>query len=163
MTRLVVVLGYSDGSTAGLHPRCAARLAHAARVAGTDDVVVLSGWARGPGRRSEAELMCQAWAGRAREVVVDPDARTTVANARAAITDLRWSGATEIVVVTSSWHAPRATAAVRWLSRGTGVRVRASRVRDPSRRAALREAAVWPLLPLQLALEARRHARLTAR
>ena len=80
--RVVVVLGYSDGGTADLHPVCAARLAHAAQLTTGEDVVVLSGWARTPHGRSEAELMRAAWRGDAREVVLDPDARTTVDNPR---------------------------------------------------------------------------------
>ena len=74
MTRLVVVLGYSSGDGAQLHPLCAARLARAAELATADDVVVLSGWARTPGAQPEAALMRAAWQGAAREVVVDPDA-----------------------------------------------------------------------------------------
>ena len=76
--RVVVVLGYSNGDGDGLHPVCAARLERAAEVATAEDVVVLSGWARVPHGVSEAELMRAAWRGNAREVVVDPDARTTV-------------------------------------------------------------------------------------
>ena len=78
--RVVVVLGYSSGDRDELHPVCAARLGRAAEVATADDVVVLSGWARVPHAVSEAELMRAAWRGSAREVVVDPDARTTVEN-----------------------------------------------------------------------------------
>ena len=58
-TRVVVVLGHSSGDGTGLHPVCAARLECAAEVATADDVVVLSGWARVPGTRSEAELRAQ--------------------------------------------------------------------------------------------------------
>ena len=74
---------------------------------------MLSGWARVPGTRSEAELMAAAWEGRARELVVDPDARTTVGNAANALDDIRRVGAREVVVVTSRWHAARAKAAFR--------------------------------------------------
>ena len=105
---------------------CAARLARAAEIATPDDVVVLSGWARVPGTHSEAELMRAAWRGAAREVVVDPDARTTVENMANALNDVLRVGAREVVVVTSRWHAPRAKAALRWLLRSTGVRVRAA-------------------------------------
>ena len=73
--------------------------------------MVLSGWARVPGTRSEAELMAEAWAGTAREVVVDPVAQTTVGNAANALDDVRRVGAREVVVVTSRWHAGRARAA----------------------------------------------------
>ena len=118
--------------------------------------MVLSGWARVRGTRSEAELMRAAWRGAAREVVVDPDARTTVGNMANAVNDILRVGAREVVVVTSRWHAPRATAALRWLVRSTGVRVRAACTEGRSWRAALREAAVWPLLPFQLWLAGRK-------
>lgn len=99
--RVVVVLGYSDGGRDKLHPVAAARLARAAEVSTEEDVVVLSGWARVPGTRSEAELMAAMWEGSARELVVDPDARTTVGNAANALDDIRRSGAREVIVVTS--------------------------------------------------------------
>jgi uncharacterized SAM-binding protein YcdF (DUF218 family) len=148
--RVVVVLGYSDGGRGELHAICAARLERAAQVATSDDVVVLSGWARVAATHSEAELMRAAWRGAAREVVVDPDARTTVENMANALNDVLRVGAREVVVVTSSWHAPRANAALRWLLRHTGIRVRSVSPPGRSRRGALRELALWPLLPFQL-------------
>ena len=51
---------------------------------------------------SEAELMRAAWRGAAREVVVDPDARTTVENMANALNDVLRVGAREVLVVTSS-------------------------------------------------------------
>jgi uncharacterized SAM-binding protein YcdF (DUF218 family) len=150
VSRVVVVLGYSNGARPGLHSVCAARLARAAVISSPDDVVVLSGWSRVPTARSEAELMAAAWTGRAREVVVDPDARTTVENAANAVDDIARVGAREVVVVTSSWHAPRAKAAFRRLLHGRGVRVSSVSPRGRSMRAALRELALWPLLPAQL-------------
>ncbi len=155
-TRVVVVLGYSSGDGSELHPVCAARLARAAEVATGDDVVVLSGWARVPHGVSEAELMRTAWRGSAREVVVDPDARTTVENMANALNDVLRVGAREVVVVTSSWHAPRAKAALRWLLLHTGIRVRSVSPPGRSRRAAVRELALWPLLPFQLWAAGRR-------
>ena len=149
-TRLVVVLGYSDGGTPDLHPICAARLAWAAELTTADDVVVLSGWARTAGGRTEAELMRAAWQGAAREVVVDPDARTTVENLANALDDVSRVDAREVVVVTSSWHARRATAAMRWLLRPRGIVVRVESPPGRSTRATLRELTLWPLLPLQL-------------
>jgi DUF218 domain len=149
-TRLVVVLGYSHGGTADLHPICAARLARAAELTTADDVVVLSGWARRAGGQPEAQLMRAAWSGAAREVVVDPVARTTVENLANALNDVRRVEAREVVVVTSSWHARRATAAMRWLLRRRGIHVRAESPSGRSTRAALRELALWPLLPFQL-------------
>jgi hypothetical protein len=149
--RVVVVLGYSDGGRGELHPICAARLARAAELSTPDDVVVLSGWARVPGTRSEAELMEAAWSGAAREVVVDPDARTTAGNAANALDDVRRVGAEEVVVVTSRWHAPRAKAAFRWMLRGMGVRVTGASPGEPRNvRASLRELPLWPLLPVQV-------------
>lgn len=157
-SRVVVVLGYSNGGRDALHPVCAARVARAAEIAREEDVVVLSGWARVPGTRSEAELMGAAWQGTAREVVIDPDARTTAGNAVNALDDVRRVGAREVVVVTSRWHAMRARAAFWLLLRGSGVRVSASSPAEPwNPRAAVRELALWPLLPAQLWL-ARRSA-----
>ena len=150
MTRVVVVLGYSSGAGAELHPVCASRLARAADVATGDDVVVLSGWARVPHLAPEAELMRAAWRCSAREVVVDPDARTTVENLANAVNDVLRVGAGEVVVVTSSWHAARATTAMRWLLRGRGVVVRAESPPGRSTRAKVRELLLWPLLPFQL-------------
>lgn len=149
-TRVVVVLGYSRGDGHDLHPVCAARLERAAEVATGEDVVVLSGWARAPGARSEAELMRAAWRGSAREVVVDPDARTTVENTANLLDDVLRVGAHEVVVVTSAWHAPRAKAALRWLLLHTGVRVRSASPPGRSLSGSLRELLLWPLLPLQL-------------
>jgi uncharacterized SAM-binding protein YcdF (DUF218 family) len=150
VTRVVVVLGYSDGRSGKLHPVCAARLARAAEIATAEDVVVLSGWSRVPEADSEAELMRAAWRGSAREVVVDPDAQTTAENMANALNDVLRVGASEVVVVTSSWHAPRAKAALRWLLRHTGIKVRSASPAGTSRRASLRELTLWPLLPLQL-------------
>ena len=92
--RLIVVLGYSDRRERGLHPICAARLAHAATVSTERDVVVLSGWARTPGAVPEAELMADAWQGTCHELVIDPDARHTVGNATNAIDDLARTAST---------------------------------------------------------------------
>ncbi len=156
--RVVVVLGYSDGRGPGLHPICAERLAQAAALTTADDVVVLSGWARRPGGRSEAALMREAWSGPARRVVVDEDARTTAENAANALDDIAAAEATEVVVVTSRWHARRARAAFRWLLRGSRVGVTVAAAGEGSVRATLRELALWPLLPAQI-----RHARRGAR
>lgn len=155
-TRVVVVLGYSDGGRGELHPVCAARLARAVEVTTADDVVVLSGWARVPHTHSEAELMYAAWRGQAREVVVDPDARTTVDNMANAMNDIARTGAREALVVTSSWHAPRAKAALRWLLRSTEVHVHAVTPPERSVRAALLEMPLWLLLPFQLWLARRK-------
>lgn len=159
--RVIVVLGYSDGGCDALHPIGAARLARAADVSSRNDVVVLSGWARVPDTRSEAELMAAAWSGTAREIVVDPDARTTVGNAANALDDIRRVGAREVVVVTSRWHAPRAEAAFRLLLRHSDVLVTSAFPRERRvLRASLRELPLWLLLPAQV-WRARRGARTT--
>jgi DUF218 domain-containing protein len=151
VTRVLVVLGYSSGDSGELHPICAARLARAAELSAPDDVVVLSGWSRVPGRRSEAELMTASWQGAAAELVVDPDARSTVENAANAVGDVVRAGADTVIVVTSRWHAARAVAAFRWLLRGRGVRVRAAWPAGPvSVSARARELGLWLLLPAQL-------------
>ena len=150
MTRVLVVLGYSGDGADELHPVAVSRLERAAELATDEDVVVLSGWARVPHERSEAELMRAAWRGAAREVVVDPDARTTVENLANALNDVLRVGAREVVIVTSSWHAARAKAAMRWLLRHTGIKVRSASPAGRSRGAALRELALWTLLPVQL-------------
>lgn len=151
LPRVVVVLGYSDGGRDALHPVGVARLARAAEISTREDVVVLSGWARVPGTRSEAELMAAAWRGVARELVVDPDARTTVGNAANALDDIRRVGAREVVVVTSRWHAPRAKAAFRLLPAMRHIHVTSTFPPEPRNlRATLRELPLWLLLPAQL-------------
>ena len=150
-SRVIVVLGYADGGRDELHPIGAARLARAAEVSTGNDVVVLSGWARVPGTRSEAELMASAWQGSAGELVLDPDARTTVGNAANALDDIRRVGAREVVVVTSRWHAARARAAFRLLLCRSGVRVTAVFPRESRiASASLRELPLWLLLPAQV-------------
>jgi hypothetical protein len=94
--------------------------------------------------------MRDAWRGAAREVVVDPDARTTVENLANAMNDILRVGASEVVIVTSSWHAPRAKAALRWLLRYTGVKVGSASPPGSSAGAFVRELTLWPLLPFQL-------------
>jgi uncharacterized SAM-binding protein YcdF (DUF218 family) len=149
--RVVVVLGYSDGGAGELHAVAEARLARAAEISTADDVVVLSGWARVRHTPSEASLMRAAWAGDASRVIVDEDARTTAENAAHAVRHVLEEGASEVVVVTSSWHARRARAAFRWLLRGKSVDVTVvATLEDRARHARARELLVWPLLPLQI-------------
>lgn len=156
MTRLLVVLGYSERSGTGLHPTCSERLDYAARLATPGDVILLSGWARRAGLRSEAELMHAAWPGAADAVLVDAEARTTVGNARGGAAVARTLPATEVLVVTSRWHAPRAALAFRWHLRGSGARVatRSPRARLRARPLA-RELVAWPLLLPQLVVSRR--------
>jgi uncharacterized SAM-binding protein YcdF (DUF218 family) len=151
--RVVAVLGYSDGSTGELHRIGAARLLCASRAAGPEDVVLLTGWARRKGRLSEAELMLAAWPGATDRVVFDPRARTTAENAAQVAALARATGAREVLLVTSRWHARRATAFVRALLRGTAVRVAVACPDEPrSIRFLLHELWRWPLVPVQLLL-----------
>jgi hypothetical protein len=71
VTRLVAVLGYSDGTCTALHPVCGARLVRAAAEAHADDVVLFTGWARGTNGASEADLWAACGRGAARARLVD--------------------------------------------------------------------------------------------
>jgi uncharacterized SAM-binding protein YcdF (DUF218 family) len=149
---VIVVLGYSEPNDTGLHPICAARLDRAAGISTERDTVVLSGWCRGSDGHTEAALMARSWSGTAGKLVVDEDARSTVENVATGVRVARQTGAAELIVVTSRWHAPRAGAAARWLLRGSGVRViRAFPAGQAPVLLRLREAALWLLLPTQLA------------
>ena len=150
--RVVAVLGFSARRGAELHPVCAARVRRAGELATADDVVVLSGWARSGGARSEAELMRRAWSGSAARILLDDGARHTAENAVHAARLARDLDAAEVLVVTSRWHAPRAALFFRWYLRGSGVGVRVASARGPLAPGPLaREAAVWPLVPAQIA------------
>ena len=158
--RLVVVLGYSRGRKGELHPICAARLEHAAALAGENDVVLLSGWSRHPTALPEAELMRRAWPGATDALVCDPDARITAENAANAAAHARELGVGDVIVVTSRWHAPRAGILFRRLLPGVRVTVSGAHTPAPPR-LLLRELAVFPLVPFQLALARRRAAELS--
>ena len=67
------VLGYSGRDTGRLHPICASRLAFARQLAGEEQPVILSGWARRPAGRSEAELMREAWPSPRGQLVLRPN------------------------------------------------------------------------------------------
>ena len=151
----MAVLGYSRRRGDGLHPICAARLEAAERVADGAVAVLLSGWARRPTSRSEAELMAAAWAGPEVPLLADGDARSTLGNARAVAAAVRETGATRVTVVTSSWHRRRASALVRAaLGPGIGLDVVSP---PPTRPLHLvgRELACLLAVPLQRALSAR--------
>jgi uncharacterized SAM-binding protein YcdF (DUF218 family) len=155
--RLVAVLGYSDGQADNLHAICAARLRRAEREARPEDVVLLSGWARGRDVSSEAELMSRTWNGRASRVVLDRGARSTFGNAAGVAAAARRLGAGEVVVVTSRWHARRARSLVRAALRDDSSTVSVSVTSDPPPRGArFREAACWLAVPFQRALTGRR-------
>ena len=115
--RLVAVLGYSVRRDAGIHAICARRLAHAETLADGAGAVVLSG---------EASVMREAWRGPDVELEFDPRARNTAGNAVGVAAAARRLGATEVVLVTSRWHAPRAALLVRAALRGSGISVTTS-------------------------------------
>ena len=150
MKRLVVILGYSPRRPSGLHPVCAARVAHAAALAQPGDVVVLSG------TDGEVELMAAAWGPDSHLVRRDRAARTAdsaVAAARIA----EEVDADEILVVTSWWHRPRAQLLTRAASPRRGIRVSGSGSAGPwSPWQLVREGLCFPLVPLHLALARRR-------
>ena len=135
--RLVAVLGYSGFRGRGLHAICLARLRHGEALAHGDDTLLVSG---------EAALMRDA--SNRPDVVVDGAARNTRENARGVAATAHELGATEVVVVTSSWHALRARTLVR-AAVGPDVQVSSSSPPGrPSPRLALREVACLAVLPL---------------
>jgi len=153
--RLVAVLGYSDWRHRSLHPVCAARLEAGERAAEGADAVLLSGWARMPGRETEAALMLAAWRGPDVPLLAD-DARTTVGNARAVAAAARELGVDEVVVVTSSWHRLRARLLLR-AALGPDVALELVSPTRPRRPLLLgREGVCLLLLPLQLLAVRRR-------
>lgn len=85
--------------------------------------MILSGWARRPHARPEAELMQSAWNGPAVPLVCDADARTTAENAANVVALARALGAEELVVVTSSWHRPRARILLKAALQGSPIRL----------------------------------------
>ncbi len=109
----MAVLGYSRRRGDGLHPICAARLEAAERVADGAVAVLLSGWARRPTSRSEAELMAAAWAGPEVPLLADGDARSTLGNARAVAAAVQRDGrharhGRHVVVAPATGFRPRA-------------------------------------------------------
>jgi uncharacterized SAM-binding protein YcdF (DUF218 family) len=149
MTRLVALLGYSDASTADLHPVCNARVARAAAEARPDDVVLFSGWARGRTASAEADLMAACWTTPAREQIVDREARTTLGNVVAIARAARRLDADEVVLVTSSWHARRACVLARAALLGSTTTLRVVTADDrPSPARRVREAASWLVVPV---------------
>ena len=149
--RLVAVLGYSARRSDGLHAVCAERLRHAEELAAAADTVLLSGWARRGNGAGEADLMRTAWKGADVRLIADATARNTRENAARVAETARRLAATEIVVVTSRWHAFRARTLVRAVLRKPDVLVQTS---SPAGRApvelVVRELACLVALPLQL-------------
>ena len=155
-TRLVAVLGYSDGTTVGLHPVGAARLSRAAAEVRPDDVVLFSGWARGSAPKPEADLMARLWSTPARLRLVDRGARTTLGNAIGVARAARRVDADEVVLVTSRWHAQRAAALVRAALLGSGARLLVAPTDEPvTAGRGIREAVSWTIVPFLAIVAAR--------
>jgi uncharacterized SAM-binding protein YcdF (DUF218 family) len=149
MTRVVAVCGYSDGRETGLHPICERRLRRAVEEARPDDIILLSGWARGSDAAPEAELMARSWTGSSRRLYVDRNARSTRANVAAAAALARSVDAREVLLVTSSWHARRAGGLLRAALAGSGIAVRVATTDErPSVVTRMREAACWVAVPV---------------
>jgi uncharacterized SAM-binding protein YcdF (DUF218 family) len=148
---MIAVLGYSGRDTDRLHPICAGRVAHAEALAADGQPVILSGWARHPAGRSEADLMRDAWKRPGTIFLCDRTAGTTAGNAAnvaAAAADL---GAHELVVVTSRWHRPRTRILFRSALRGRPVRLTVEGAPGPPAPTAVaREAVCLALVPFQL-------------
>lgn len=154
--RLVAVLGYSRRGGTSIHPICAARLKAAERVAEGAAAVLLSGWTRRPSRPSEASLMEAAWRGPPVPLLADGDARNTAGNARSVAAAARRIGASEVTLVTSSWHRLRAGVLVR-AALDPGVRLTVvSAPRTRPLHLLGRELACLMGLPLQLRASGRR-------
>ena len=146
--RLIAVCGYSDGRGTGLHAICERRLRWAEGEARPDDVVLLSGWARGSDAAPEAELMARSWNGSCRRLYVDRSARSTLGNVTAAAGLARAVNASEVLLVTSSWHARRAGTLLRTVMAGSGRTVGlATTDEQPSLATRMRELACWAIVP----------------
>jgi uncharacterized SAM-binding protein YcdF (DUF218 family) len=151
--RVVAVLGYSGRRSDVLDPICALRLRRAEQLAAGARAVVLSGWARRPSGRSEAELMRAAWRGPEMPLLCDTTARSTVENAVAVAAASRELGVDEVIVVTSDWHELRARVLVRAALRGSGIALRTSPTPGLLRATVLvRELACLVALPVQVLL-----------
>jgi uncharacterized SAM-binding protein YcdF (DUF218 family) len=150
----VAVLGYSNGSGTGeLHAICEARLRRAEREARTDDIVLLSGWARRGSAASEAELMARRWSGSGARILLDRNARSTVGNILSTAAAARAVNAREVVLVTSSWHGRRAAALLRTALAESGPTVALALTDEPPpARARVRELLCWLVFPLQSAV-----------
>ena len=143
-SRVLAVLGYSRRGDSELHAICAARLARAQELAADADRVILSGF-------PEAELMAGAWMGPEVELIPEAESRSTAQNAANVARKARELGASDLVVVTSSWHRLRVEALMRTALRGSGIQLHVEGADAPRPLGLLaREAACLALLPFQL-------------
>ncbi len=153
--RLIAVLGYS-GRDGGAEPNhiTAARLARAGEEALPGDTILFSGWRRPRRASSEAELMSRGWSGNAGDVLLDTVSRTTYGNVLATAAAARALAAREIVLVTSGWHARRAS---RLLEAAHGRKVLLAATDERGTIGArIRELGCWLLVPFQAAYARRR-------
>ena len=142
--RVLAVLGYSRRGDPELHAICAARLARAQELAPGADAVILSGF-------PEAELMHSSWTGPKVELIREADSRSTAQNAANVARKARELGASDLVVVTSSWHRLRVGTLMRAALRGSDIVLHIEGADAPRPLGLLaREAACVALLPFQL-------------
>jgi hypothetical protein len=125
--RVIVVLGYheiGDDGTHGLSPICRAALRRAEALADAEPpaAVIFTGWSS-RGGPSEADQMVEEWRGR-RDVPLlrEPYASNTAENAVRSLALVReLPGASEVVLVCSIRHFPRARFFFQRLYRGHGL------------------------------------------
>jgi DUF218 domain len=154
--RLVAVLGYSDRECAELHPVCAARLERAEREIRPDDVLLFSGWARHGRAQTEADLMSRSWTASGHSRIVDRGARTTLGNAMGIGRAARRLGVGEVVLVTSGWHARRASVLVRAALLGSRAELHIAATDETATMwTELRELLSWAGMPLFALVAAR--------
>ena len=95
--------------------------------------------------------MAAAWRGDNLSIVPETESRSTVGNARAIARYTEEVGADELIVITSSWHRPRAAVLLRAALRGSDVRLRVvAAERTWPLVPVLRELACLLVLPIQL-------------
>ena len=161
MERVAIVVPGASLRTRGgewtLSPSCLACVAAAVRIAAqrSPAAVVFSGYAPGGGA-TEAEQMREAWRGpRDVELVVEPHARITAANAARTLPLLRERGIEEAIVVCSLIHQARVRFFFSRLYRNAGIATTVVPVRGGLSPRAL----LWELAALPLAWSQRRRFR----
>ena len=148
--RILAVLGYSARRGRELHPVCETRVRRAVAEADAADAVILSGWARRAEVPTEAELMRDAWSHEGTPVLLDSVASTTAEAAARVAPFAQAVEAGELRLVTSGWHARRATYLFKRALRGSRVHVSAACVDDrASVGQTAREIASWMVVPVR--------------
>ena len=96
-----------------------------------------------------ASVPVRLWLDDTRRRIVDRGARTTLGNAIVVGRAARRLGVSDVLLVTSRWHARRASVLVRASLRGTGTRLSvATSAETPPPVRRLRELAAWSVVPL---------------